>query len=239
MKTDTVLRLTRTQYRQLADQCKASGVGLNLSSFRDLGSNFGTFEPCAKLMCLDASVDQPEWDERAHVDLSTTIDTRLLRSARRPELDWTKLDDAEIYEFVVQHELGHWIDNFRIWDAWNIEDLEVRRRCESSMYMINEVLADRYAWEQIRPGETVPLGEEGKCRQEEVAESLAFLSVHVPRYRRAPRSLPGGQYSCVPQQMLFTDQFMAYIGPAVNPDLVERVRSRRVYRRDTRMRAFA
>ncbi len=237
MKSNATLRLTRRQYRQFAEQIKAAGCCLSLKTFRELGCNFGMFDPCSKSVCIDASQEQWRWDERSSIELSTTVNTELLRSIQRPEMDWSVLEDHEIYPFIVAHELGHWIDNFRIWDMWGIPDSETRQKCEKSTYMINEVLADRFAWAQIRPGQLVPLCEEGKRREEEVATTLAYLSSHVPRVRRAARALPSGQYAYIPQDMLMTDQMTAYVGARVSPSLVERTRERRrVYRRDTRVR---
>jgi len=238
MRTETTLRLTRTQYRAFAEQAKAAGICLGASSLRDLGGNWGMFDPRAKLTCTNANEPDTMWTECARIDISTTVNTKHMRSVQRPEIDWSALEDHEIYPFIVAHELGHWTDNFRVWDAWNIADNDVRHRCERVMYMINEVLADRFAWESIRPGEALPLCEMGKRREAEVFAEMAFLHEHVPRARRSAKVIPAGQYAYVPQSMLLTDAMVAYVGPSVSSAIIERTRERRrIYRRDTRARA--
>lgn len=240
MKTDTTLRLSRVQYRQFAEQAKQVGCGLSLSSFRDLGNAWGTYNPMVNGVFVNAEKPGSAFDECSEIQLATQVDTALLRSVQRPEIDWSALEDHEVYPFIMAHEIGHRMDNYCIFDAWGIQGDEDRTKCEGWMRMVNEVLADRYAWEQIRPGEPVPLCESGKRGQEAVADALALLSKHLSRSRRQPRALPSGQYAYVPLAMLRTDSLAAYVGPRVSPVLIERTREkRRTYRRDSRSRAFA
>lgn len=240
MKTDTTLRLGRVQYRALAEIAKQAGCCLGLSTFEQLGGAWGMFNPFGLAVHADASVDTPHLQEKIVIHLATSVDAGRLRAVQRPEIDWSQLHDDEIFAFIVAHEVGHKLDNFFCLDLWSIKDKEVHDRCHRSIAFVNELLADRFAWNQIRPGEPVPLCENGKRMQEEAAAAMAMLDRHIPRTRRAPRSLPGGQYSFVPQSMLMTDSLTAYVGPQVAPQLIERARTRRrVYRRDTRSRAFA
>lgn len=237
MKTDTTLRLTRTQYRAFAEQAKAAGICLGASSLRDLGGNWGMFDPRAKLTCTNADKPDTMWTECARIDISTTVNANHLRSVQRPEIDWSTLEDHEIYPFILAHELGHWTDNFCIWDIGLNSERDVVQRCERVIYMINEVLADRFAWEAIRPGEVLPLCEMGKRREAEVATELAFLNKYIPRTRRSAKVKPAGQYTYVPQSMLMTDACVAFVGTKVSPELIDKARNRRrVYRRDTRAR---
>lgn len=238
MKTDTTLRLTRTQYRAFAEQTKQAGCSLSLSTFRALGNCWGIFDPMAKLVCLDVSADQLEFTEGCGIQLSTSVDAGRLRSVQRPEIDWSALEDHEIYPFIVAHEIGHRVDNFCYWDTGRIDDHQVRTRCESVIRSINEVLADRYAWSQIRPGEPVPLCELGKSLQEEVAADIALMDKHMPRVRRQPRALPAGRYLHIPEVMLKTDLHVSFIGTGVSSAAIERARRPRTYRRDSRSRAY-
>ncbi|MBV4480033.1 hypothetical protein [Pseudomonas khavaziana] len=239
MKTDTTLRLTRTQYRAFAEQTKQVGCSLSLSTFRALGNCWGIFDPWAKLVCLDVSADQLEFTEGCGIQLSTSVDAGRLRRNQRPEIDWSALEDHEIYPFIVAHEIGHRVDNFCYWEAGRIEDDFVRTRCERTIRSINEVLADRYAWSQIRPGEPVPLCELGKSLQEEVAADIALMDKHMPRVRREPRKLPSGRHLHIPEAMLMTDSLVSFIGSGVSAAAVASVRTRpRTYRRDSRSRAY-
>jgi hypothetical protein len=240
MKTDATLRLGRIQYRQLAEIAKQAGCCLGLSTFEQLGGAWGLYNCFGLAVHEDASVDTPHLQEKIVIQLATSVDAGRLRAVQRPEIDWSQLHDDEIYPFIVQHEIGHKVDNHFVFDLWNVKDPETHDKCRRVVSFVNEILADRYAWSQIRPGEPVPLCENGKRMQEQAAEYIALLNLHIPRTRRAPRALPAGQYSHVPQSMLQTDTHLAYVGPGVAPALVERARTRRrVYRRDTRARAFA
>ncbi|KAA8555096.1 hypothetical protein [Pseudomonas marginalis] len=238
MKTHTTLRLTRTQYRKFAEQVKQAGCALSLSTFRALGSCWGIFDPRAELVCLDVSADEPGFAEVCGIQLSTSVDAGRMRSNQRPEIDWSSLEDHEIYPFIVAHEIGHRVDNFCYWDMVSIDDQQVRTRCESVIRSINEVLADRYAWNQIRPGEPVPLCELGKSLQEEVAADIALMDKHMPRARRQPRALPAGRYLHIPEKMLMSDVHVSFIGTGVSATAIEFARRPRTYRRDSRSRAY-
>ena len=238
MKTDATLRLTRTQYRTFAEQAKQVGLTLSLSTFRALGDSWGIFDPRAKLVCLDASADELSFTESCGIQLSASVDAGKLRSVQRPEIDWSALEDHEIYPFIVAHEIGHRVDNFCYWDTLRIDDQQIRTRCESVIRSVNEVLADRYAWNQIRPGEAVPLCELGKSLEEEVAADIALMDRYAPRVRRQPRALPAGRYLHVPEKMLMTDAYVSFVGSRVSPTAIERARRPRTYRRDSRSRAY-
>jgi hypothetical protein len=239
MKTDTTLRLGRVQYRQLAELAKQAGCCLGLSTVDQLGGNWGMFNPFGLAVHENAAVDSKYLKEEIVIQLATSVNVGQMRSVQRPEIDWSQLNDDEIYPFIVQHEIGHKLDNHFVFDLWDIKDKEVHGKCHRVIAFVNEILADRFAWNRIRPGEPVPLCENGKRLQEEAAEAMALLDLYIPRTRRAPRALPAGQYSFVPQSMLMNDSLTAYVGPQVAPQLIERARTRRrVHRRDTRSRAF-
>jgi hypothetical protein len=238
MKTDITLRLTRSQYRAFAEQVKQAGCAMSLSTFNAMGSSWGIFDPRAHLVCLDVSAEDLKFTECCSIQLSTSVDASRLRRVQRPEIDWSVLEDHEIYPFIVAHEIGHRVDNFCYWDANRVEDDLTRTRCVGVIRSINEVLADRYAWNQIRPGEPVPLCELGKSLQEEVAGDIALMDKHMPRVRRQPRALPMGRYLHIPEVMLMNDAHVSFIGTGVSPTAIERARRTRTYRRDTRSRAY-
>lgn len=237
MKTDTTLRITRTQYRGFAELAKESGLGLTIATFTELGGIWGEYTCWAQPIVLDASSDQIQCDERVAIKLATSINTGRFRCAVRPEIDWSALDYREIYPFILHHEIGHHLDNFSLWDLILAPDQVAGDQCHKVMYRVNEMLADRYAWEQVRPGEPLPLSEAGKCLQEVMAADLELLNKHIPRTRRAPKALPSGQYTYVPASMLKTEELAAFVGPHVSPALIEHTRNhRRVHRRDSRLR---
>lgn len=177
------------------------------------------------------------------INISSAINVDKLRAQGpgRPELDWSVLTDDEIYPFLVQHEIGHRQDNFDGWDIMLIKDLTIRDECHRRVRFVNEMLADRYAWGQIRPGEPIPLSEHGKKMQEKAAYSLAFLEQHArktkpckPEWRLTP-----GPYRDVPAYMLASLGRAAYLGPNVSKKLVaERATYYQQYNQENRRPLF-
>jgi len=217
------LRLSKHLYRDLAERTKAVGLALNVSTFKHLGC-WGTYTPWALLVCKDAASDTPEWHERALINVAASINADRLRAvgAGRPEVDWSVLEDHEIYPFLVEHEIGHRQDNFDNWRVMTIEDLKVRDECHRRIKFVNELLADRYAWERIRPGEPIPLSEYGKKVQDKAAETLEYLQQHAPKLRacRPEGRLATGEYCDVPDYMLASPSRAAFLGPRVNKRLL-------------------
>ena len=224
LKTDCTLTLTRSAYRIFADQTKAVGLALNISSCKRMAGCWGGYSPWALLVCKDVTDPDTEYEERSLVTLSRAINTAKLRVAgrSRPELDWSALNDDEIYPFVVQHEIGHWLDNFDQWGIMAIKDIEVRDECHRRARFVNEVLADRHAWNQIRPGEPIPLSSKGQTMQEKTAETLTFMHKHAPMMRPSKHPLKAGRYFDVPQYMLATPQRAAFLGPRVSKPLLQK-----------------
>ncbi|MBN3968172.1 hypothetical protein IMW75_23205 [Pseudomonas gregormendelii] len=237
MKTSTTLRLGRAQYRQLAELSKEAGCCLAIGTNEELVGNWGMFNPFAQAVHPDASANDLSLEERVVILIAAEVEAGVMRGVQRPEIDWSQLEDHEIHKFIVMHEIGHYRDNHYGFDTFGISDPEARVECQKAIGAVNEILADRYAWNAIRPGEPVPLCESGKRMQESMAKSMALLDKYVPRIRRAPRSLPSGQYAYVPRSMLMTDSNVAFVGSNVSSELVDHARNRRrAYRRDTRVR---
>lgn len=233
MKTNATIRLTRTQYRALAETAKAAGIGLKVDTAEQMGC-WGDFCLVASDLVSNALAHRSACLQRPCATLATSIDVAAFRSASRPEIDWGQLHDHEIYPFVLQHEIGHWVDNIDPFAVWAYPDLALRRRLESAAQLVNEVLADRFAWEQVRPGESLPLCESGKRMQEEAAAAFELLDQHVPRKRRQVSPLPAGQYASVPTKMLRDDRFRTFVGARVHPALTQPSSTRAAKRRAVR-----
>lgn len=225
--TGATLRLTRQQYRELAEITKSFGMGLNLSTETRMGC-WGQYSPWALLICKDASNPDTKWEERALITLANSINTEKLRAAglRRPEVNWAALTDEEIYPFVVWHEIGHRMDNFDV-IGMMIKGIEpsIRDRCHRRIGFINEVLADRYAWNKIRPNTPIPLTDNGKRLQEDIEDAFALLNENVPRTSLTIRPMAHGQYLDVPEYMLATPQRAAFIGPKVDKRILNKTYS--------------
>jgi hypothetical protein len=224
-RTDTTLQLTRRQYSEFAEITKAVGRALNVSTYKEMGC-WGRYSPWALLICNDVTDPETRWDERALITISRSINAGEFRAAgpSRPELNWAELEDDEIYPFVVWHEVGHRMDNFDLFKMMMMQEAVVRDQCHRRACLLNEVLADRYAWERVRPGEPIPLSNGGKRMQEKTAEAMEFVSAHVPRINASRvRPLQSGRYRDVPADMLINPGRKAFVGQKVHTKVVERI----------------
>lgn len=216
------LRVTHAQYRDFAEKTKAVGLGLTLSTPERLGC-WGEYSPWALPMHDDVTKAEYRMGEHSLITLSFTIESEAFRVASkgRPEVDWSVLHDEEIYPFLMQHEIGHRVDNFCSCDVTLLNDLKARDQCHGMVSYANEVMADRYAWNQIRPGEPLPLTERGRRDQEQIGAAIALLDRHVKRMNvHTCRPLPRGQYRSVPDYMIATAERAEFVGPLVNKALL-------------------
>lgn len=221
--TSRTLRLSRSQYRSFAEHAKSFGLALNISTYKRMGG-WGAFSPMACAVHKDATFNAQKFDEQMIVDIAASVSVDRFRAAGRgrPEVDWSALEDHEIYPFILEHEIGHRQDNFSQWDAVLITDVDVKRDVFRRLSLVNEVLADRYAWERIRPGEQIPLGEHGRVIAHTVAESMELVGKYCqkPAPCRPDHRLAPGMYRDVPDEMFATRSRAAFIGPNVNKDLL-------------------
>lgn len=212
---DANIRLGRRQYRTFAEIAKANGCVLGLSTVEEMKC-FGVYNFMAAGVVQDATDPYSELREHAAITLARSINADQFRSAPRPELDWGCLEDNEIFPFLFWHEIGHLVDNFDALSVATMEDLEARATCIRYVRMVNEVLADRYAWNKIRPGVPIPVYVAGKHLQDGIATGLECLrkhAVHKSTYTRRP--LPAGQYRSVPKEMMSEPWKVRYIGTRV------------------------
>jgi hypothetical protein len=221
------IHLKPEQYRGFAEKAKVAGVGLFVSSFEVLRA-WGAYSPLAMPFHHDVTDAKTKRDECMQIGLAASIDLAQLFEAgkARPELDWSALHPDEVFPFVFHHELGHRLDNFDAWEVVMIKDDGIRRTCHRVAGYVNEVLADRFAWAHVRPGEPVPLTEYGKRNEERLAEAMRLLDVHGRHTRSySVRPLVAGQYRSVPDTMLATTELSSFVGPKVDRQLLsERAR---------------
>ena len=210
-----VVNITRGQYRTFAEIAKANGCVLTLSTVEEMKC-FGEFSFMAIGVVRDAADGHSGLIEKAAITLARSIDADQFRSASRPELDWGHLEDHEIFPFLFWHEIGHRVDNFDAFSVTGLKDPEARATCLRYATPVNEVLADRYAWNKIRPGEPIQLGDTGKRLQDGIAAGMDALrkhAVHTDTFTRQP--LPDGQYRSVPKEMLIEPWKVQYVGAKV------------------------
>jgi hypothetical protein len=207
--------ITRGQYRTFAEIAKTHGCVLTLSTVEEMKC-FGEFSFMAIGVVEDAADRDSGLFEKAAITLARSIDADQFRSAGRPELDWGHLEDHEIFPFLFWHEIGHRVDNFDAFSVVALKDPEARATCLRHVNTVNEVLADRYAWNKIRPGEPIPMCDAGKRLQDGIAAGLEHLrkhAVHTSTFTRQP--LPSGQYRSTPKEMLIEPWKVQYVGTKV------------------------
>lgn len=210
-----VLHITREQYRSFAEIAKAHGCVLSLSTSAEMKC-WGEYSPMAAGVVLDATDSNSRLIEKSTVLLARSVDADVFRSANRPELDWRKLEDHEIFPFLLWHEIGHKVNNFDVFSIVTIADPDTKSACLGYVKTINEVLADRFSWSKIRHGEPAPMGETGQRLKAKVADGLDFLTEHAGHTSAfTVTQLDPGQYRCVPKEMLGTPWKARYIGTKV------------------------
>lgn len=210
-----VVKITRGQYRAFAEIAKAHGCVLSLSTVEEMKC-FGEFSCMAIGVVQDAADSNSGLIEQSFITLARSINADQFRSASRPELDWGHLEDHEILPFLFWHEIGHRVDNFDAFSVVTLKDPEARATSLRYVTAVNEVLADRYAWNKVRPGEPIPVCETAIRLQDKIAAGLDCLKRHVTHtstYTRQP--LPAGQYRSVPKEMLCEPWKVHYIGTKV------------------------
>lgn len=212
---DANIRLGRRQYRTFADIAKTNGCVLGLSTVEKMKC-FGLYSSMVTGVVEDATDPHSRLGEHAAITLARSIDADQFRSAPRPEIDWGTLEDHEIFPFLFWHEIGHRMDNFDVFSVATLKDLEARDTCIRYITLVNEVLADRYAWNKIRPAEPIPVSDAWPRLQDRVATGLECLRKHaVHRSAYTRQALPAGQYRSVLKEMLSEPWKVRYVGTRV------------------------
>ena len=222
--TDTAIRLSHAQYRELADLCKEhAGKPLNLTCVKDMEGDWGRVNYWALPTLDDVSLPDQRYRERAYIYLVSRLNTGEVRAVghKRPECDWSKLRNSEIFPFIVWHEIGHFRDNFHPFDLFT-KDGPNLTALQHKLGMVNEVLADRFAWERVRPGEPLPLTEAGRKNAEAIERDIEMLERMIPRAKYKHIPLETGQYRHVPSYMLASKRKAAYVGPDIDSSLLAR-----------------
>lgn len=221
-QADTTITLSHAEYRRLADMCKAhAGKPLNLCSVGDMCGDWGRMNYWALPTIDDVTQPSQKYRERAYVEVVNRLDTSAVRAAgkRRPECDWSALRNSEIYPFIVWHEIGHFRDNFTPFDALTKDGLDYTA-IRGKLPLVNEVLADRFAWERVRPGEPMRLTEAGRRDAEAIERDIEAIGRIIPRAKYPHKPLETGQYRHVPAYMLSSKRKAAYVGPDIDPALL-------------------
>lgn len=150
--------LTPPQFRALDKRCQAI-AGRPLRVYRKSERPvFGCINYFASACCIDlvalSGDGSGAWREYGLLEVASEISIDRWNNAIRPEIDLRRVPAGRIHEFVVWHEIGHRLDNYCHFDAQT-------KRCHEwdDIREVNEVLADRFAWRAMFPGERLPVRE--------------------------------------------------------------------------------
>lgn len=223
MSKKTAVSLTPEMYRQFSDLCKVeAGHALEVSSFEAMRNSWGLTGFSASELIQDVRSASAIFTQPVgRIELAETVDVAEFRlvGRSRPELNWAVLSDEEIHPFIVWHEIGHCRDGFSMLDA-QFQQIEGPSPGLSMVRMLNEVLADRFAWERIRPGDPLPLTERGRRDKVSIETALQYVSQFYQRAKYKVRPLEAGQYLHVSPRMLESKRMAAFLGPEVHPELL-------------------
>lgn len=200
-----------------------AGVSLLVSSYKKMEHAWGQYSPWALQVFRNAvaPTDVMRYDEVSMITLADRINVNSFRACQRPELDWSAVPDEKIYEFVVWHEIGHRRDNFDMLDFMMnpkhsaMDNADPKRYWYRAMRRVNEVLADRFAWNKLFPGQSMPIAS-GRTPEylEKINEDITQLARDFKRGRFPLRPLPPGHAEYIPREMLENRRLASYTGLA-------------------------
>ncbi len=209
---DRIARITRTKYRKFAEIAKASGQILDLESFESMGC-LGRASPMVMTAVDDATDPHSMGSEHGSITLAESWQFSWMQSANRPEIDWRAIPEEQALEFVLWHEIGH-----RVWN-FSMIDLIIQRSkfCAHDRFRVsrcNEVLADRFAWDKVCPGEELPAKRGLTVSDREgLDDDIAEFKDRIGLVLIEPNPLLRGQYRTVSTAMLKSERWRAYVGP--------------------------
>lgn len=221
-QSPSVVRLTPAQYRRFHALAKReAGAALAVSSYQKLGA-WGQFSCMADSVVKNAAAprDVQLGDEVACITLASRINVDKLHAATRPEMDWSAIPKALVYEFIFWHEVGHRLDNF---DAFDFMTSKYRsypdfHRWHRHLNRANEVLADRFAWNRLFPGRPMAVAKQHSPEYlRELDAHIEQFSRDVPRAKYKVRPLPEGRAEYIPSRMLGTANLARFAGVPVQP----------------------
>jgi hypothetical protein len=148
------------------------------------------------------------YEEIGDFSVVNQISIAEFHDATRPEIDLSQVPAERAYEYVAWHEVGHIVDDF---DAWAgilpmghaalqsvTEDATAWRR---EIHQLNEILADRYAWAMMFPGQRMPVHDGGHDMAAWATEWITRLSAAgVRRGRARERSIDTSPLTWVPTE---------------------------------------
>ncbi len=152
---DNVIKLTRELYRKLDIIARQNaGTTIEVRKYKEMGGNFAETSIWPTRVCVDTC--REEWREMRVIYLANRIDAGRFHSCPRSrwELNWGEIRIEDIYPFLVWHEVHHLTREISVLDlprGWYFNG------GHGKFLKVNEIRADRFAWEHISPEQPMPL----------------------------------------------------------------------------------
>jgi hypothetical protein len=203
------LSLSPRKYHALNEIAKRHGAVLMPSDFAEMGGAWGSFNHLAGGVFKDMRkpAGPGSCDECHIIKIATTVDPQEVANTRRPEMDWGAIPHAKLFDFILWHELGHKLCNYRPWERVLIESPTLLHEAA----FINEVLADRFAWLSIFPGSPVPVAlHADPAAIERIFENMESLGLTLAS-KQPPRALPMGKGEYVPVKLASDPRFSKFL----------------------------
>lgn len=235
-KPSKVLKLSPQLFEDLDEIARQQGFALDISTFEDMSQAWGRYSNLCGSAYTDARkpFGPGSTANLPYVTLAAEINLELLRSTKRPELDWAAIPDDKIFRFILWHELGHGLHNFCELDLLTlggksnkVANIESKLAYEAlqnihpsirmKLHRANEVLADRFAWEKLFPNKTMPVIEETvdyfERRQADIDEIAQFIKLK----QSMPAPLPCEPWAMIPRHFIESDTHFYLLGDPNNP----------------------
>lgn len=192
--------LTPKLYRQLDLVARKFGTAIQVEPLK--GGTWGKVEPLAQGLYEDLRDPSKGMLEQSLISVTNRINVNHFWLAKRPELDLSGIPRERIFEWVVYHEIGHLLHNYSVMDVYlnSADDIcSDLRRWMWRASVVNEVLADRFAWETMFPGRQLPKSAFGVEFSEKVSGAMAEMHFRFgDPVRRTRAPLPTDELTMVP-----------------------------------------
>lgn len=191
-------------FRRLELIARSQGCVLQVREAAEMGNNWGCVNFMAQGVYEDLRAPKLKCYETALIDIAPRFHVSQFHGSCRPELDWSQVPSAKAWEFLVWHEIGHLKDNIKHFGVVADKDPKViasQKEWSTALYVVNEVLADRFAWNAVFPDQPIPICPRRTHSAEYVSEWLERLDARYGRSgRREMKPLPTDPLCHVPWQ---------------------------------------
>ncbi|HEX4331904.1 MAG TPA: hypothetical protein VH040_07185 [Usitatibacter sp.] len=129
------------------------------------------------------------------IQIANRIEADQVATWPRPELDFSKITPCDLYHFALWHEIGHRLHDLDRWVSLCSEPAD-----HNVVRWLNEVRADRFAWNKVYPGAAVPRYPGAMRTKRQIDELMKRMEKLYPPITRARRPLPTDPFLAVPDR---------------------------------------